>query len=54
VKQRAIDSIHRLPYLLQHEHMAVEVRFERCAEQVAQHRYVERRGLSRTVDRRFE
>ena len=32
VKRRAINAIQRLPYFLQHEHVTVEVPFERRAE----------------------
>jgi hypothetical protein len=50
MKQRSIDSVHRFPNLLQHEHMSVEVGFQRCAQQVAEHRHVKRRSFLRAVD----
>jgi hypothetical protein len=54
MKQRSIDSVHRFPDLLQHEHVFVEVGFQRCAQQVAEHRHVERRGFYRAVNSWFE
>ena len=44
----------RLRHLLQHEHVTVEVRLQRRAEQVAEDRHVECRRLVRATDRRLQ
>ena len=54
MEQQSVDPVHGLGHFLQHEHVPCEVRLQRRAEQVAQHRHVERRCLVPPADRRLQ
>ena len=51
VKQRSINPVECLAHLFQHEHMSGEVRLQRRAEYLAEHRHVECCGLVHAADR---
>ncbi len=45
MEQKAVDSIHVLRHLLEHEHVIGQVRLKRRSEQLAEHGHIEGGGL---------